>query len=175
MPVPPAYYKASEQFENFMLDARDASGLKTTNMAWNMVVGVLQAFRRRLCLADAILFTNVLPPGIRTLFVADWDPQQITVSFTEPLLLDEIRAVRTAHNFSPENALEAVAIALWRNVDAQAMTQVLKQLPSGALEFWQLSAEVQERFQPERQLLIRCTEPPETLLHESLYREQKPL
>jgi len=44
-----------------MIDARDAADLQTTNMAWNMVVGVLESFRRRLKLEDAIVFVNHLP------------------------------------------------------------------------------------------------------------------
>jgi len=61
VPVPRNYYHATEQFENFMIDARDAADLQTTNMAWNMVVGVLESFRRRLKLEDAIVFVNHLP------------------------------------------------------------------------------------------------------------------
>jgi uncharacterized protein (DUF2267 family) len=38
-----------------------------------MVQGVLQTFRRRLEISEAIRFAGVLPPVLRAIFVADWD------------------------------------------------------------------------------------------------------
>lgn len=73
MPVPSEYQRASLDFEKFLSDARDASGLTTTNQAYTMVQAVLQTFRRRLTLQDAIRFAGILPPVLRSLFVADWD------------------------------------------------------------------------------------------------------
>jgi hypothetical protein len=54
MPIPMDIQHASEEFEGFLVDARDRSGLATRNQAYTMTQGVLQAFRRRLSLADAI-------------------------------------------------------------------------------------------------------------------------
>lgn len=54
MPVPSEYQRASQHFEAFMADVCAESGLSTTHQAWNMVVGVLHAFRRRLPLEDAL-------------------------------------------------------------------------------------------------------------------------
>lgn len=157
MPVPPPYYRASEQFENFMLDARDASGLKTTNMAWNMVVGVLQAFRRRLSIKDALIFANALPPGIRALFVADWDADEAQQSFTDSgELLQEIRSVRPAHNFSPDHAHLAVAIALRRNVDTERLDKTLKGIGEAAYRFWFVDDDTLRSSPIERELLIQC-------------------
>lgn len=137
MPVPAEYYHASKQFEDFMLDARDAADLQTTHMAWNMVVGVLQAFRRRLAVRDALKFADLLPPGIRALFVADWDADAPVLAFADDeTLLAEIRSVRAAHNFSPANAREAVAIALRHNVDTEALDQFLKGISEEAFAFW---------------------------------------
>ena len=48
MTLPFEYQNASLDFERFLVDARDYADLATTNMAWNMVVGVLHTFRRRL-------------------------------------------------------------------------------------------------------------------------------
>lgn len=46
MPVPVEYKRASMDFEQFMVDARDISGLATTHQTDTMVQGVFQAFRR---------------------------------------------------------------------------------------------------------------------------------
>ena len=100
MTVPTGYLNATEDFERFLLDARNESGLNTTNMAWNMVVGVLQVFRRRLAIGDAVRFANVLPPGIRSLFVADWDPDEKRRPFEDvAAMTEEVKLLRAAHNF----------------------------------------------------------------------------
>lgn len=138
MPPPFEYQNASLEFEKFMVDARDLAGLATTNMAWNMVVGVLHTFRRRLSLAQGIRFATVLPPVVRALFVDGWDPDQPVLQFQpESDLLHEVRSVRKDHNFSPENAISAVATALRRHVDQSSFEQVLSQLPAGARQYWQ--------------------------------------
>lgn len=62
MTLPFEYQNASLEFERFMVDARDLAGLSTTNMAWNMVVGVLHTFRKRLSIQEALRFADVLPP-----------------------------------------------------------------------------------------------------------------
>lgn len=81
MPMPSEYQRASLDFEKFLLDAREASDLTTTNQTYTMVQGVLQTFRRRLTLPDAIHFAGVLPPVLRALFVADWDTSEPRRSF----------------------------------------------------------------------------------------------
>lgn len=156
MPIPSEYFHASRDFESFMLEARNASGLHTTNMAWNMVVGVLQAFRRRLEVRDAIRFAGALPAGIRSLFVADWDTSEPRRQFSDAAsLLDEIRSVRPQHNFSPEHAREAVAFALWKQVDPEQLTEVLRSISENALAFWQLTGEQRESLQQTREPLVR--------------------
>jgi len=137
MTLPFEYQNASLEFERFMIDARDLAGLSTTNMAWNMVVGVLHAFRKRLSVAQALRFADVLPPVLRAIFIEGWRPSEPVADFgTEEELLAEVRAVRTAHNFSPPNAIAAVAQALRRHVDVSALEQVLSTLPPGSREFW---------------------------------------
>lgn len=137
MTLPFCYQNASQQFERFMVDARDLADLPTTNMAWNMVVGVLRTFRRRLTVEQALRFADVLPPVVRSLFVEDWHPEEPPRTFgTAEELLAEVREVRTAHNFSPDNTIAAVAGALRRNVDCEALDRVLATLPEGAREFW---------------------------------------
>jgi uncharacterized protein (DUF2267 family) len=137
MPVPPEYQRASQQFEKFMLDARDISGLNTTHMAYNMVVGVLQTFRHRLTVADAIRFANVLPPVLRALFVADWNPNQPQLPFEDRgIMTREVQSLRAAHNFAPETAIRDVATALRRNLDESDFDHLLSTLPEGARDFW---------------------------------------
>ena len=141
MPIPSEYQQATLQFERFMVDARDAAGLATTNMAWNMVVGVLYVFRRRLSVPQALRFAEALPPVLRAIFVSGWSHE--LELHAEPLpwvdretLTAEVRALRHEHNFSPPDAITAVAQALRRHVDAEALAAVLATLPAPAREFW---------------------------------------
>ena len=144
MPWPPEYQRASVDFEKFMVAARDHAGLATTNMAWNMawnmVVGVLHTFRKRLTIHQALRFAAILPPVIRAIFVEDWDPDEPVLEFaSDAKLLEEARAVRREHNFSPPNAISAVSAALRRHVDQEAFEEMLSQLPAGAKHYWQVT------------------------------------
>jgi uncharacterized protein (DUF2267 family) len=137
MTIPSEYQRASLDFERFMIDARDLAGLATTNMAWNMVVGVLQTFRRRLPVRDALRFASVLPPVLRAIFVADWNMDEPPVPFGDRAAMTrEVQALRAAHNFSPDTAIHAVAGALRRHVDAAALDGVLATLPAAARDYW---------------------------------------
>lgn len=138
MPVPVEYQRATDFFYKFLEDARDASGLVTTHQAYTMVQGVLQTFRRRLSLSDAIRFASILPAAVRGLFVADWDVTEPIKQFEDRVsMTKEIQSLRSDHNFSPDSAIRAVAVALRKNVDEAAFERVLASLPSGAFEFWQ--------------------------------------
>lgn len=120
-----------------MVTARDAAGLATTNMAWTMVEGVLLAFRRRLTVFEAIEFANVLPPLLRALFLGDWYPIGEPAPFSSrEELAQEIHSLRAQHNFSPSNAIEAVAAALRSCVDEPSLERTLAKLPPLAAEFW---------------------------------------
>ena len=135
--VPAEYRRAEEFFVRFLEDAMKASGLSTINQSYTMVQGVLQAFRRRIEIKDAIRFAGVLPVGARALFVADWDPDETIVPFGDRgAMTREAQALRSNHNFSPDNAIRSVAIALRRNVDEQAFDRVLARLPRDAAAFW---------------------------------------
>ena len=137
MTVPVEYQRAKDDFYNFLLDARDAAGLSTTNQAYTMVQGVFQTFRRRLDLKDAIRFAGVLPAALRALFAADWNPEEPRRPFGDrDALTQEVRALRAEHNFAPETAIQDVARALRRHVDEAAFDRVVESLPSGASEFW---------------------------------------
>ena len=138
MPVPPEYQRASQDFTKFLLDARETSGLATTHQVYTMVQGVLQVFRRRLNVKDAVLFASVLPPVLRALFVADWDTDEPRRPFEDrAVMTKEVQALRADHNFAPESSIRDVAIALRRNVDEAALDRVLARLPEGAVQFWQ--------------------------------------
>jgi len=138
MPVPPEYQRASQDFYKFLLDARETSGLTTTHQVYTMAQGVLQVFRRRLDVKDAILFASVLPPVLRAIFVADWDTDEPKRPFEgRAVLTKEVQALRADHNFAPETCIRDVAIALRQNVDETALDRVLAKLPEGAVRFWQ--------------------------------------
>ena len=108
-------------------------------MAYNMVVGVLHTFRRRLTLKDAIRFANVLPPAIRALFIADWDPDEPQLEFDEiPVMTDEIKSLRAAHNWSPDTAIHDVAVALRRTVNETDFDAMLSTLPEPAQFYWRV-------------------------------------
>jgi uncharacterized protein (DUF2267 family) len=139
MPVPFEYKRASADFEQFMLDARDISGLATTHQTYTMVQGVFQAFRRRLDVRDALLFANLLPPVLRALFVADWDLDEPRRPFeARAAMTREVQSLRPDHNFAPASSIHDVAAALRRNIDQAELDRVLARLPAGARAFWQV-------------------------------------
>lgn len=138
MPVPIEYRRASDYFEAFLLDARDSAELGSTHQAYTMTQGVLLTFRRRLSLADAVRFAGVLPPVVRAIFVAEWNPDEPQLPFSDRALMTrEVRALRADHNFAPDEAMRHVARALRKHVDQQRFDAVLGQLPAGAVEYWQ--------------------------------------
>lgn len=141
MTWPAEYQRACQEFEKFMVNARDAGSLATTNMAWTMVQAVLLSFRKRLTIDHTITFANALPPLLRALFLDNWTP---TVQ-PQPFLnraehLVEIRALRAEHNFSPDDAQYAVARALREAVGPDKLDEVLSTLPGEAREFWRVES-----------------------------------
>jgi uncharacterized protein (DUF2267 family) len=138
MPVPSEYQRATDDFYAFLVDARDISGVPTTNAAYTMVQGVLQTFRRRLEVSDAIMFAGVLPAVVRALFVADWNPMEPRRPFEDfETMTREVRSLRPDHNLSSDTAIRDVATALRRHVDRKAFARALAKLPDGAAKFWQ--------------------------------------
>jgi uncharacterized protein (DUF2267 family) len=138
MTVPSEYQRATADFNQLLTDVRDAAGLTTTNQAYTMVQGVLQAFRRRLEVNESIRFLCVLPVGVRALFVIDWDVDEPKRPFEDrAVMTKEVQALRAEHNFAPETAIRDVATALRRNLDEATFDRVLATLPQGARQFWQ--------------------------------------
>lgn len=137
MPVPAQYQRATDDFFAFLVDAKDEAGLTTTNQSYTMAQGVLQTFRRRLSLPDAVRFAGVLPAVVRALFVADWDPAEPQRPFADRAAMTaEVRALRPDHNFSPDTAIRDVAAALRKHVDEAIFDRMLATLPAGAVDFW---------------------------------------
>lgn len=136
--MPPEYQRATDDFYAFLTDARDTAGLATTHQTFTMVQGVLQTFRRRVDLREAILFAGVLPPVLRAVFVADWNPDESRQGFQDIVTMTrEVQALRPDHNFAPDTAIRSVASALRRHIDIKALEGVLARLPAGAAEFWE--------------------------------------
>jgi uncharacterized protein (DUF2267 family) len=137
MTVPMEYRQASRDFDAFLLDARDTAMLQTTNQAYTMVEAVLVIFRRRLSVAQALAFANVLPPVLRALFVSDWDASRPPEPFCDrESLIREVLAFRGDHNVSPASAITDVATALHRHVDPAAFARMLEKLEPAAREYW---------------------------------------
>lgn len=138
MPIPMELQHASDDFERFLADARDFSGLATRNQTYTMVEGVLLTFRRRLAVQQALDFADVLPPLLRAIFVSRWDISEPVLPFTDRATLTrEVQALRQHHNFAPDSCLSDVARALRRHVDTEAFDRVLATLPEGAADYWQ--------------------------------------
>lgn len=135
------YWKVFMEFECFMMDARDFANFAAINMAWNIVAGVLWAFRRRLNIEDALRFFDVLPPVLRAILVEDWHIREPVSSLSHNKeYWEDIRSIRPDHNFSPPHSVQAVAQALRRHVDNSQLERVLSILPAGAADFWRAEA-----------------------------------
>jgi len=130
---------ASRDFESFLADVKEVSGLATCNQAYTTVQGVFQVFRRRLDLKDAIRFANVLPPVLAAIFISDWDTDEPQLPFLDrERMTREAQGLRKNHNFSPETCIRDVAIALRKHVDKASFDRILASLPPGASEFWRV-------------------------------------
>ena len=79
----------------------------------------------------------MLPPLLRALFLEQWHADEQPRPFSSrQAMTAEVQALRSPHNFSPSNAIEAVAIALRNSVDEAALNKVLASLPKEAAAFW---------------------------------------
>ena len=122
-----------------MVDARDEAGLTTTNQVWNMVEGVLHAFRRRVSVRHGLQFATALPPLLRAIFVENWNADDAVLPFTSiEQMTGEVQALRAAHNFAPDDAIAVVARTLRRHVDPNVLDAALARLPYEARAFWDL-------------------------------------
>lgn len=137
MPMPLEYRQASADFDAFMKDLVATSMIQTSHQAYTMLQAVLQVFRRRLTVDQAIAFANVLPPVLRAIFVSDWDTEAPVKPFVDrDALMKEVRAFRHDHNLSTDTALEDVTVVIRRHVDQAAFERILNTLPPDARRFW---------------------------------------
>lgn len=137
MPMPPEYFSASRDFDEFMTDAKSALGHDSHHQTYTSVQAVLTVFRRRLEVGDALRFADVLPPVLRAIFVADWNAEEAQRPFGPRADLErEVRAFREHHNFAPDGAIATVAEVLRRHVDRRDFERVLATLPEGARDYW---------------------------------------
>jgi len=141
MPYPQEYQVANIKFHEFLDDVKKQADFVSTHMTYSMVQGVLQVFRRRISLKEAIRFSNLLPAGLRAFFVADWNPDEEQKKFTSrEILLAEVQELRKDHNFSflCNDAIKAVAYALRKHVDNEKLDKLLSSFPAGAKEYWEV-------------------------------------
>lgn len=148
--MPWTYRHASREWRFFLDQAAEEMGLSSDNMTYTAIDGVFRVFRRRLSVQEALLFANVLPSVPRAIFVQDWDitaPAQPFLSKEE--MTREAQAVRPHHNLTPDNAIEAVAIAIRRTVPKADWDRVLAQLPKEAATFWAVCSVPEKSLQPQ--------------------------
>lgn len=111
-------------------------------MAYTVTQGVFQAFRRRLSLEDAIRFANILPAGLRALFVADWNPEENIKSFScsPDEIINEVQALREIHNFTylTDKPVKNVFDALIKYIDKNKFDEFMNTQPREAMEFWEI-------------------------------------
>jgi uncharacterized protein (DUF2267 family) len=137
MPYPHEYTVATYKFSDFLNDVKKEAEFGSTHMAYTMAQGVFQVFRRRVDLKSAIRFANVLPVGMRALFIADWDPDVEKLPFTDLETMNkEVRQLRPDHNFATETAIQDVAKVLKKHVDQEQLWEVLSGISEEAVRFW---------------------------------------
>ncbi|WP_408011917.1 DUF2267 domain-containing protein [Roseibium suaedae] len=135
--MPNEYQTASQQFDRFLEDAREALDLTTRNQTYTCVQGVLLVFRARLTAAEGLRFANELPAVLRAIFVKGWDISRPPEPFlTRAQMAEEVAHLRQHHNFSPVTVIEDVAKALRGYVDLKAFDAMLAALPLEAAAFW---------------------------------------
>jgi uncharacterized protein (DUF2267 family) len=101
-----------------------------------MAQGVFQVFRRRWKIEESIRLANILPAGLRALFVADWDTDGPSLSFDDrAVMTKEVQSLRLLHDFSLGSFICDVAVALRSNVDETALDRILVTLPESARQF----------------------------------------
>ncbi|MCA2014122.1 DUF2267 domain-containing protein [Cereibacter sphaeroides] len=147
MPMPWTYRHASREWRAFLDDVRDYAGLETDNVAYTAIQGVLQTFRRRLTPEEGIAFAQVLPAVPRAIFVEGWDLATKPAGFgTREDWRAEAKALRPHHNLTPDTAVEAVARALWRQVNHMDLQRVIARMPDGSESFWSVPGATPEEL-----------------------------
>lgn len=142
MPMPQTYQRSSQEWRSFLEDAKQAMDLDSNNMAYTAVDAVLQVFRKRLTAQQGLDFASTLPAVLRAIFVKDWDVSREPVPFARRVeLTEEVKRVRPHHNFTPDNAIEAVAHSVRNHVDLLEFERCLASLPEEAQAYWSMGVE----------------------------------
>jgi uncharacterized protein (DUF2267 family) len=140
MPMPWTYRHASREWRAFLDDVREATGLTSDNMAYTAVDGVFRAFRERVTAEQGLRFAASLPSVPRAIFVAGWVPSDTPLPFgPRAEMIAAAQAVRPDHNLTPDNAIEAVARALWRSVNHAELRRAFEALPEETVAFWEIA------------------------------------
>jgi len=142
---PAEYQRATDDFYAYLQTLRDIAMFTDSHPPYTITQAVFQTFRRRLELGDAIRFTQLLPVGLRALFVADWDPAESRRPFgSREEMTRELCELRPEHNYSSPSSIEDVATALRLHLDSRALDELLATLPEGAMEFWAIRSGAQQ-------------------------------
>lgn len=148
MPMPWTYRHASAEWAAFLADVREVAGAATDNVAYTTIEGVFRAFRRRLTPRQAMDFAQILPAVPRALFVQDWDMAAPVPWAGQADYLAEVKALRAAHNFATDKAIEGVSVALHRAVGAERLGRCLARIGPEAEAFWHLDGYPPDRLAP---------------------------
>jgi uncharacterized protein (DUF2267 family) len=137
MPMPQEYQIATQVYERILTRTKDELDLATRNQAYTTLQSVLTVFRRRLRPEQVLQFADALPALIRAIFVADWQEGEFTTHFgsREQLTL-EVKSVRQNHNFSPDNSISGVVVAIRSNTDENRLDTILNSYSEDAQSFW---------------------------------------
>ena len=140
--MPWTYRHATKEWRALLDDAKERMCLVSDNNAYTALDAVFQVFRRRLTAQEGLDFASVLPCVPRAIFVKDWDISEEPLPFGDRAsLIDEVKAVRKHHNLTPDNAIEAVAWALRRHVNARDFQRILDKLSPQARAYWHVEVE----------------------------------
>lgn len=141
MPMPWTYRHASAEWQRFLDIAKEEMDLVSNNSAYTAVEGVLLTFRRRLTVAQALRFADILPAVVRAIFVFRWQPAVPAPWGGRDAQTKEAMALRPNHNLTPNNCIEATATALRAVVRADEIDPVLAQIGPEAEAYWQVPAD----------------------------------
>lgn len=140
MPMPLAYRQATQEFERFLDELLAISSLSTRNQCYTMTRSVFIVFRSHMAPQQAMDFAQSLPAVLRAIFVEDWDLAASIRPFGDRTeLIREVKSVREEHNFSTDNAIAEVALALRRVMTPGSFDFMLSRLPDEARNYWRTS------------------------------------
>jgi uncharacterized protein (DUF2267 family) len=137
MPVPPEYLRVGEFFSDFLLRVREETMLPTRHQAYTCLQGVLTAFRRRLNAEQILMFAQILPPAVASIFIDGWTESEFTSDWgSRESLTREVQHLRQEHNFATDTAIADVARALRKTVGDEPLDRILAGLGPEAEAYW---------------------------------------